>query len=113
MSRRRIGHAQALKRAQLHKFIQELDQECFNLAKKFPTRTRVEWVALGRKHLVEHPDRSPDYYVGLLEAMNATLRGAGFPPATMAELKACEHDWDEQPGEPPVDVCTKCGDTRE
>lgn len=24
-----------------------------------------------------------------------------------------EHEWEEQPGEPPVDVCTSCGATRE
>jgi hypothetical protein len=25
----------------------------------------------------------------------------------------CNHDWQEQPGEPPVDVCPKCGASRE
>lgn len=25
----------------------------------------------------------------------------------------CEHDWQEQPGEPPVDVCNSCGAVRE
>ena len=24
----------------------------------------------------------------------------------------CEHDWQEQPGEPPVDVCSSCGAVR-
>jgi hypothetical protein len=24
----------------------------------------------------------------------------------------CDHDWQEQPGEPPVDVCYRCGATR-
>jgi len=27
--------------------------------------------------------------------------------------KACDHQWEEQPGEPPVDVCTSCGERRE
>lgn len=25
----------------------------------------------------------------------------------------CDHDWQEQPGEPPVDVCSSCGAVRE
>lgn len=25
----------------------------------------------------------------------------------------CAHDWQEQPGEPPVDVCSSCGAVRE
>jgi hypothetical protein len=29
------------------------------------------------------------------------------------ELETCEHDWQEQPGEPPVDVCSSCGAVRE
>jgi hypothetical protein len=29
------------------------------------------------------------------------------------KLVPCEHEWEEQPGEPPKDVCIKCGDTRE
>lgn len=24
----------------------------------------------------------------------------------------CEHDWQEQPGEPPVDTCSHCGAVR-
>ena len=24
----------------------------------------------------------------------------------------CDHDWQEQPGEPPVDTCSHCGATR-
>lgn len=28
-------------------------------------------------------------------------------------INECEHEWQEQPGEPPVDVCSKCGITRE
>ncbi len=28
-------------------------------------------------------------------------------------MTACEHDWQEQPGEPPVDVCNQCGARRE
>lgn len=28
-------------------------------------------------------------------------------------LMKCEHDWQEQPGEPPVDVCSRCGAVRE
>jgi hypothetical protein len=24
-----------------------------------------------------------------------------------------DHDWQEQPGEPPIDVCFKCGAVRE
>lgn len=23
--------------------------------------------------------------------------------------RRCEHDWQEQPGEPPIDVCSRCG----
>lgn len=25
----------------------------------------------------------------------------------------CEHEWAEQPGEPPVDVCVRCGEVRQ
>ena len=31
--------------------------------------------------------------------------------ARMAEA-FCEHDWQEQPGEPPVDICSRCGKQR-
>jgi hypothetical protein len=24
----------------------------------------------------------------------------------------CDHDWQEQPGEPPVDTCSNCGAVR-
>ena len=27
--------------------------------------------------------------------------------------RTCEHDWQEQPGEPPIDVCPSCGAIRE
>lgn len=34
--------------------------------------------------------------------------------ALFDRLGTCiEHDWQEQPGEPPVDVCSSCGETRE
>jgi len=26
---------------------------------------------------------------------------------------ACDHQYEEQPGEPPIDVCTRCGDVKE
>jgi hypothetical protein len=29
------------------------------------------------------------------------------------EQSRCDHTWEEQPGEPPIDVCTSCGATRE
>jgi hypothetical protein len=28
------------------------------------------------------------------------------------EVRECDHDWQEQPGEPPVDTCSKCGGIR-
>jgi hypothetical protein len=32
----------------------------------------------------------------------------------VAEIEAtCDHDWQEQPGEPPFDVCSNCGAVRE
>lgn len=29
------------------------------------------------------------------------------------ENEPCAHEWDEQPGEPPVDTCSRCGAVRE
>lgn len=26
--------------------------------------------------------------------------------------RPCDHEWQEQPGEPPVDVCSRCGKER-
>jgi hypothetical protein len=26
--------------------------------------------------------------------------------------EACEHEWQEQPGEPAVDICSQCGEVR-
>lgn len=37
-------------------------------------------------------------------ALFANEIGEEPPPATY-----CEHDWQEQPGEPPFDVCNQCG----
>lgn len=31
----------------------------------------------------------------------------------MTDSEECEHQWEEQPGEPPVDVCPLCGARRE
>lgn len=39
-----------------------------------------------------------------------------YTPGELVELKienACEHEWIEQPGEPPTDVCYHCGQKRE
>jgi hypothetical protein len=33
--------------------------------------------------------------------------------ATSHDSDLCDHQWEEQPGEPPVDVCPKCGAYRE
>jgi hypothetical protein len=33
-------------------------------------------------------------------------------PDRLRAIIECEHDWQEQPGEPPKDVCPKCGATR-
>jgi hypothetical protein len=27
-------------------------------------------------------------------------------------VEPCDHDWQEQPGEPPVDICNSCGAVR-
>lgn len=29
------------------------------------------------------------------------------------KVRSCIHEWHEQPGEPPVDVCSQCGAVRE
>ena len=46
-------------------------------------------------------------------------RAAGEPVTLLRdgdvldEHSPCDHDWQEQPGEPPVDVCWHCGAVRE
>lgn len=32
--------------------------------------------------------------------------------AYVREKPWCDHEWQEQPGEPPVDTCSRCGATR-
>lgn len=42
----------------------------------------------------------------VMEKMNAVI-------AECTVVNECEHDWQEQPGEPPVDTCFRCGAIRE
>lgn len=37
----------------------------------------------------------------------------GFKVVPIWALPPCQHDWQEQEGEPPVDVCSSCGERRE
>lgn len=41
----------------------------------------------------------------------SALEAAGFEIIEECHLD-CDHQWEEQPGEPPVDVCTRCGSVR-
>lgn len=70
----------------------------------------------GRRTTVDtHPEQCDDMRTakrvfdsaisGLVEAS-----GAGYEP--FVPFEPCKHDWQEQPGEPPVDVCIQCGEVR-
>jgi hypothetical protein len=40
--------------------------------------------------------------------MRLTAQGVKVLPPDLS----CDHQWEEQPGEPPMDVCVKCGAVR-
>lgn len=53
--------------------------------------------------------RRPDYNE---EEFTSYYGHAGIHWMPSEPAPACEHQWEEQPGEPPMDVCSSCGAVR-
>ncbi len=54
----------------------------------------------------------------LTDAVMERLKSQPHPVIDVEEVERefaapCDHDWQEQPGEPPIDVCSSCGAVRE
>lgn len=51
-------------------------------------------------------------YAPYIKALERCERRVAELELELIQLK-CQHEWQEQPGEPPVDCCFKCGKVRE
>lgn len=49
----------------------------------------------------------------LVKALESIAASPAILAAQATAKPACVHDWQEQPGEPPRDVCSSCGLIRE
>lgn len=89
-----------------------------------PSRYIFEAAASGRTAVTILQDGCVAYYVMTSDGLLLWQRSIADGPhsqrkrevaaAEQASLlhRGCDHDWQEQEGEPPVDICNSCGETR-
>jgi hypothetical protein len=77
------------------------------------TRSRARAFADSMQH--EHVSYTPEgqLVLAFLKDLERALARCPEEPEVLEGELVCEHEWQEQPGEPPVDTCSRCGEVRE